>query len=456
MNSKQINFPKTFPVACHTDYVQSGGTFVVIQGMKQDGVQFIPTALEKGARTIVVGENVILDSAIESNILAHKAEVVRVPEPRRALAELSAQAYQSPAKSLKIIAITGTKGKSTTTFLIEHLLKSAGRKTALLSTVKNRIFDQEFSTKLTTQQPDYLNAFFAVCRDAGVEWVVMEVAAQAFSLYRVFGLEFELGIFTNFSREHGEFYPDQEDYFKAKCELLKQLKPGALLLLNADDPKVSELAKQSTKTAHRIGFFSQDHAFICPQLVGSFNAYNISAATAAVRDLGLQEVEIAHGLNTFPGVPGRLDRYPLANGAVAFIDYAHNPASFKAVLGELRLMTNQLIVVFGAGGDRDPVRRPAMGEIAARICDVVIVTSDNPRSEDPEVISAQIVAGVAEEDREKVIVEIDRERAVVMACEMIKNGGIVALLGKGPDEYQIVKGVTTPFSEREILKRFMA
>lgn len=456
MNSKQLSLPKTFPVACHTDYVQPGGTFVVIQGMKQDGAQFIPQALEKGASRIVVAKDLILDPIIEQKIREKGADIMRVDEPRRALAELSAAAYNFPAKSLKIIAITGTKGKSTTTFLIEHLLKSAGRKTALLSTVKNRILDQEFSTKLTTQQPDYLHTFFAACRDAEVEWVVMEVAAQAFSLYRVYGLEFELGIFTNFSREHGEFYPDQEDYFKAKCELLNQLKPGALLLLNEDDPKVAELAKLSAKSAHRIGFFSQNHAFICPQLVGSFNAYNIAAATAAVRDLGLQEVEIAHGLNTFPGVPGRLDRYPLANGATAFIDYAHNPASFKAVLGELRLMTNQLIVVFGAGGDRDPVRRPSMGEIAARICDVVIVTSDNPRSEDPVDISAQIVAGVAEDDRQKVTVENDREKAIVMACEMAKKGGIIAILGKGPDEYQIVKGVTTPFSEREILKRFMA
>lgn len=450
MNS-ELKFPKTYPVACHTDYVQQGGTFVVIQGMQLDGVNFIPVALEKGARTIVVGRDVVLDAAVNEKILKLGAHVLRVDEPRRALAELSAAAYNFPAKSLKIIAITGTKGKSTTTFLLEHLLRAAGKKTALLSTVKNMILGQEFSTKLTTQQPDYLQTFFAVSRDAGVEWVVMEVAAQAFSLYRVYGLEFEAGIFTNFSREHGEFYPDQNDYFMAKSQLLKHLKHQAPLFLNADDARVAALAKEYSFAQ----LYGKKHEFNCPQLVGTFNAYNIAAAAACAQALGLIHQQIAAGLMTFTGVPGRLDRYQLSNGAVAFIDYAHNPSSMEAVLVELRQMTNNLIVVFGAGGDRDPVKRPEMGKIAAHLGDVVIVTSDNPRSEDPFVIAEQIVSGVDSDDIEKLVVEIDREKAVIMACERAKRGSIIALLGKGPDEYQIVKGVTTPFSERGILKRFM-
>lgn len=448
----ELKIPETYRVACHTDHVEPGGTFVAIQGMEQDGVKFIPMALERGAKTIVVGRGVELDNKLYEQIRSAGAELVSVPEPRRALAELSAEAYDFPAESLKIIAITGTKGKSTTSFLLEHIFRAAGKKTALLSTVKNMILGHEFKTKLTTQQPDYLNVFFSLCVDAGVEWVVMEVAAQAFSLYRVHGLEFEAGIFTNFSREHGEFYPDQEDYYQAKLAITDYLKPGAPLCLNGNDQRVASVAKHYTPSY----LFNDRHDyFSCPQLVGSFNDYNIAAAVACAQKLGFTDQVIAAGLTSFTGVPGRLDRYPLANGAIAFIDYAHNPSSMQAVLVELRQMTENLIVVFGAGGDRDPVKRPEMGTIAARLADRVIITSDNPRSEDPAVIADQIVSGIGSDDIRKVIVELDRERAVIEACEGSKRESIIALLGKGPDEYQIVKGVTTPFSEREILKRFM-
>ncbi|MCL5436705.1 MAG: UDP-N-acetylmuramoyl-L-alanyl-D-glutamate--2,6-diaminopimelate ligase [Candidatus Dependentiae bacterium] len=450
MNTEKLSLPEIYPVACHTDHVGQGSTFVAIRGMKDDGIQFVPRAIERGAQRIVVADGVPVPSELVDTMNAQGLELIRVPEPRRALAELAAQAHDFPAQSLKIVATTGTKGKSTTTFLIEHLLRSAGKRTALLSTVKNTILGQPFPTKLTTQQPDYLQTFFALCRDAGVEWVAMEVAAQAFSLYRVHGLVFEAGVFTNFSREHGEFYPDQEDYFAAKCCLLRQLKPGAPLLLNADDVRVAALAAQYGGAE----LFSRAHPYSCPQLVGSFNAYNIAAAAGVVRALGLRDEEIGAGLATFAGVPGRLDRYALKNGAVAFIDYAHNQASMEAVLSQLRGMTDDLTVVFGAGGDRDPVKRPEMGRVAAQIGDAVFVTADNPRSEDPAAIAQQIVAGIPDQTRGKVVVELDRERAIVAACQRSRRGSIIALLGKGPDEYQIVKGVTIPFSERAILQRF--
>ncbi len=441
------NLLSSFPVACHTDFVQPGGTFVVIKGMQQDGINFIPQALEKGARTIVVGKDVFLTPELDLLIVERGAAVVRVDEPRRALAELSAKACGNPASKLKFIAITGTKGKSTTTFLVEHLLRTAGYKTALLSTVKNRICGVDYATKLTTQQPDYLNAFFSECVEEGVEWVAMEVAAQAFSLFRVYGLRFDVGLFTNFSREHGEFYKTQEDYFAAKKELLQQLAPQATLILNRDDKSVAALGAEHDS----ILYFDSTHSYACPQLVGKFNAYNIAAAASVLRALGVAEDLIQKGFLSFPGVPGRLDRYVLPNGAVAFIDYAHNPASYTAVLTELRSMTDNLIVMFGAGGDRDPVRRPLMGGIAATYADAVILTSDNPRSEDPVDITNQILAGIKLADSHKVIVELDREKAIHTAYAQSKKGSIIALLGKGPDEYQIIKGVTTPFSERAIL-----
>jgi len=445
MNLKKLC--ETLPVACHTDFVQKGGTFVAIKGMNSDGVTFIPLALEKGATTIVIQQNAVLTPEIDALIKKNGAAVLRVEDTRLALAQLSAIAFGHPAKKLKFIGITGTKGKTTTTFLVEHLLKSAGYKTALLSTVKNRINGVEYTTKLTTQQPDYLNAFFDQCVKAGVEWVVMEVAAQAFSLHRVHGITFDAGIFTNFSREHGEFYPSQDDYFAAKEQLLSYLKPGAPLVLNQDDNRVAALGTKHTPTL----FFTSNHPYTCPQLVGRFNAYNIAAATTCVKALGVEEQTIASALISFPGVAGRLDRVQLPNGATAFIDYAHNPASYQAVLSELRLLTNNLIVVFGAGGDRDPVRRPLMGDIASTIADLIVITSDNPRSEDPFAITQQILAGITQENAHKVIVELDRESAIRKAYARSQKGSIIALLGKGPDEYQIVKGVTTPFSERSIL-----
>ena len=443
-------FLSSFPVSCHTDTVQPGGTFVAIKGMQQDGLNFVELALQNGASRVVVSRESVL-SPEQLTLLREKGAVLeRVGDTRLALAQLSAEAQGYPARKLRFVGVTGTKGKTTTTFLIEHLLRESGFKTALLSTVKNKINGVDYKTKLTTQQPDYLHPFFKRCVDEGVEWVVMEVAAQAFSLHRVHGIVFEAGVFTNFSREHGEFYSTQEAYFAAKSGLLAQLKAGAPLFLNRDDRTVAQLGERYVPTV----FFSGEHPYQCPALVGAFNAYNIAVAGACARALGLTQKQIQQGFLSFNGVPGRLDRYSLPNKAIAFIDYAHNPASFEAVLGQLRGMTDHLIVVFGAGGDRDPVRRHLMGAVASRLADVVMLTTDNPRSEEPTAIVQAILAGVDGQKRGAVFVQLDREHAIREAYAHSHEGSIIALLGKGPDEYQIVKGVTTPFSEREILLSF--
>jgi UDP-N-acetylmuramoyl-L-alanyl-D-glutamate--2,6-diaminopimelate ligase len=442
------HFPKTLLVTCHTDSIGVGSTFVAIKGCKCDGVTFIPQALEKGATCIVVAEDAEVPCCTLKMIKQRDALLMRVADTRLALAQLSAQAYGYPAQSMKFIGITGTKGKTTTTFLLEHILRSAGYRTALTSTVKNSILGVDYPTALTTQQPDYLNAFFALCRDQKVQVVVLEVAAQAFSLHRVQGLLFDAAIFTNFSQEHGEFYPTQGEYFAAKAKIKQHLRLGAPLFYNADDIRVTQFAKT---VADRVPYTAA-HTYECPQLVGTFNAYNISAAVACARFWGLSESTIAAALKTFPGVPGRLDRYGLPNGAIAFIDKAHNPASFDAVLSALRSMTGHLVVVTGAGGDREKTKRPIMGDIASKIADLVVITSDNPRSEDAAVIAEQIVAGVVLENQHKVRVELDREKAIRLAYQLSSAGSIIALLGKGPDEYEQVGAMKHPFSEREILK----
>lgn len=444
-----ISLPTHYPVACHTDNVGPNTIFVAIKGMKSDGIQFIIPALEKGARTIIIEQGVVLDAATQAAVVAHHGTVQQVPNTRAALAELSAKAHNFPAEKLKIIGITGTKGKSTTTFLVEHMLRTAGYKTALLSTIKNKILTQEFPTQLTTQQPDYIHMFLAACVSAGVEWVVMEVAAQAFSLHRVDGILFDAAIFTNFSQEHAEFYPTLDSYFAAKSRIVDHLKPTAALILNAEDARVAQL-QDRVLNAH---FFSlaQDPNYSCPSLIGTFNRANIAACCKLAEVLGITPAQQQQALATFTGVPGRLEKYGLPNGATAFIDYAHNPSSYEAVLSTVRGHTPHLITIFGAGGERDVTKRPIMGGIAAQFADLIILTSDNPRSEDPAVIVEDIMAGIPADTRANVLVELDREKAIQLAYAHSRPGSIMIMLGKGPDEYQLVKGVKTYFSEREIV-----
>jgi len=473
---KKISLPKTFPVTCHTDYVGPGSIFVAIHGQKQNGVDFIPLALERGAKKIVVQSDAVIPVALQKEITAAGAQLLRVENTRLALAQMSAQAHDCPAKKLKILAVTGTKGKSSTVFMLEHLLRSAGYKTALLSTVHNKIDTTIFPAELTTAQPDYLHSFFCLCVQEGVEYVVLETAAQAFSLHRLHGILFAGGIFTNFAQEHAEFYATQDEYFAAKCQLFDQLHVGAPMFINADDNKGTGILKNYPEFfAFGLKEESADYkavpievgtslsccvctkqtsaTIICCALFGMFNAYNMLGAVALAHALGVSLEICAQAMTKFEAVPGRLERYELPNGAFCFIDYAHNPSSFDVVLSTLRTMTNQLVVVFGAGGDRDKTKRPQMGAIAASYADHVIVTTDNPRTEDPREIVADILVGIAKNNRAKIVCELDREKAIKIAYSLSKKNGIVALLSKGRDEYQIFGNKKVYFSEREILGR---
>lgn len=468
---KTIVMPTVYPVASHTDNVGVGSTFVAIQGKKQDGAQYCMLALEKGASKIVVQKELVLPIETEIAIKNNAVELVRVEDPRKALAQLSAQALGHPAKKLKIIAITGTKGKTTSTFLMEHILRSAGYKTALLSTVKNMIDGYSLKTHLTTQQPDYLHVFFDLCVTSGIDYVVMETAAQAFTLHRTAGLQFDGAIFTNFEREHSEFYDIIEDYFAAKCAIFNQVKSGAPVLVNADDswcqklmaqyavttfgltsPSVDFLAKEHSDRLCTISWQTGEQPIVAPSLVGRFNIYNVTGVFGLACKLGLSAQTIAAALQSFTSIPGRMERYALPNGAVSFIDYAHTPASFTNLLSLLRSMTDHLIVIFGAGGDRDRTKRPIMGKIAADLADVVILTMDNPRTENVETITDEIMVGIDSGNQHTVLRILDRKEAIAKAYELSRSGSIIALLGKGPDEYQIIGNAVIPFSEKTILK----
>lgn len=486
--------PQIYPVTCHTDHVGQGSTFVAIKGFKHDGTAYIATALEKGAATIVV-DQADVTNAVQQLCQQHGATLVAVADTRKELALRAGKALGNPASSLKIIGITGTKGKTTTTYIIDHILRDAGCKTALLGTIKNKILDEEVASEHTTPSSDYLQMFFHACVGAGVEYVVMEVSSHALSLDRVYGVQFTAVGFTNLAAEHMDFYPTLEDYFAAKTLLFDQVVPGGAIIINGDDEwglKACALISQKKEyDIHPIAFNVQHHQDICPvtdryvvdvlqnsleglklvvrrpgedalhgmtlhctRVFGLFNAYNIIMAFLVCKSLGLPDLVIKEQLSFFHGVPGRLQLHVLKNGARAFVDYAHNPSSFNEVLKTLRGMTKHLIVVFGCGGDRDTTKRPVMGQLATHYADKVIITDDNPRSEPREKIAQEIIAGIPEAQRSAVICQLDRHKAIKNAVQLSDKDSVIAILGKGHEQYYVAGDQTLYFDDMEEVRQY--
>ena len=475
---KNLDLPKIWPVACHTDQVGPGSTFVAVKGHATDGLQFVALALQKGATKIVVDQLAVTD---EMTCLAksYAAQLVGVENPRAALSTLSAQAWGYPARKLKIIGITGTKGKTTSVYALRHVLATAGKSVAMLTGVENMIGAQKFTANLTTPHPDYLQMFLAQCVQVGIEYVVMEVSAQALSLNRVDDVLFTGVIFTNQELEHSEFYASMEQYFAAKCAIFNLLHSAAVVVLNLDDAWVSKilqnnlilsqhqivtfgrtgvadyrlaLAEQNLLAGLEFTLQSQNGAetfsYKSAQLYGIFNAYNLAGVVLCAKQLGIAHDKIVAAVSSFISAPGRLEIYKLPNGAQGVVDYAHTPSSFDNVLSLLRQQTKHLIVIFGAGGGRDPIKRPIMGEIATKLCDVVILTNDNPRNEDAQTIIQHIMGS---QHPQKFLVELDRAKAIALAYQLSKSGSIIVLLGKGPDEYQIIGNQKYFFSDRQQL-----
>lgn len=467
-----IQIPSCWPVTQHTARISKGSTFVVIKGNKNNGIDFIKDALEKGASTIVVDQE--LPAPIHDIIKQYDARLMHVDNARATLADLCSAAYNRPQDKLKIIGITGTKGKTTTTFLTHHILQQAGFNTAMITGVKNYIAGQELPAELTTPHADYFYAFLNECVQAGVEYLVMEVSAQGLSLHRVDNVLFDGIIFTNLSQEHAEFYATMHDYFNAKVQLFERVKPATVQLINNNDTWTQQLHTQYPQ-ATTISFTTQadylltniqssfgglrfdiiDHnqayTITSPTLFGHFNAQNCANAFLMAFKLGIDAATITQAIKTFMGVPGRMEGYPMPNGALGIVDYAHTPSSYKEVLSAVRALTQDLIVVFGAGGERDATKRPVMGSIAAEFADKIIITSDNPRSEQADSIAQQIKAGIFDDKKAAVYIELDREIAIKKAYALSNNGSIIMVLGKGPDEYQIIGNNKFFFSDKQVI-----
>lgn len=438
-----------------------GTVYVAVRGGTADGHQFVEQAITQGALA-VVGEEPWAWGAVRTQEC-----YLDVPDSRRALGELASAFHDHPSRGLMMIGVTGTSGKTTTTYLIESILTEAGHKVGVIGTVNFRIGEKILPSTHTTPGAPELQALLAQMRDEGADAVVMEVSSHALKQSRVAGVAFDGMVFNNLSPEHLDFHPDMEDYYQSKKLLFTQMADTAWrggkrprAAINAEDAYgarlLEELAHTSGESIVPEGFGTKipDVAFevgvegirgsyrsvaIRSSLIGSFNAANIAAAVSITRQLGIASDSVSEGIAALRAVPGRLERVPNAKGIHVLVDYAHKPDALEKVLqtlGEMR-QGHRLICVLGCGGDRDRTKRPVMGGIAVRLSDLALITSDNPRSEDPGAIIAEIVAGT--QGATNYVVEGDRRLAIYQAIAAARSGDIVVIAGKGHEDYQILR-----------------
>jgi UDP-N-acetylmuramoyl-L-alanyl-D-glutamate--2,6-diaminopimelate ligase len=423
--------------------VTPGTLFFCVPGFTRDGHDYAPEAIARGAVALVV-----------QRPLGLGVPEVLVDDVRAAMAPAAAAFHGDPTADLKAIGITGTNGKTTTAFLVRGLLEAAGRATGLLGTVNAVVGGAERPMARTTPEAIDLQRMFAEMRDAGDEAVVMEVSSHALALHRADAIHWAVAVFTNLTQDHLDFHPTMEDYFLAKRRLFEA--GPEVAAINVDDPYGARLAKdvpgairfgidspdaqlRATGVASDAGgsTFTVDGLALRSPLPGRFNVLNVLGAVAAVRALGVDGACIAEALPNAARVPGRFEPVDEGQPFAVLVDYAHTPDSLENVLRTARPLTaGRLVVVFGAGGDRDRAKRPLMGAVACRHADVVVVTSDNPRSEDPEAIVAEILRGCDA----GVEVEVDRRAAIDRAIGMAQEGDIVVIAGKGHEQGQEFEG----------------
>jgi UDP-N-acetylmuramoyl-L-alanyl-D-glutamate--2,6-diaminopimelate ligase len=450
--------------------VRSGDLFAALSGASTHGARYLGDAIECGAVAVLTdaaGVAEIGDHAGSVPVLVH-------PDPRSVLGELAATVYDRPSERLAVIGVTGTSGKTTTTYLIEAGLRAAGRKVGLIGTIGLRINGVDVPSALTTPEAPALQAQLAAMAERGVDSVVMEVSSHALTLGRVDGVHFAVGGFTNLSRDHLDFHPTMADYFEAKARLFAPSSPlrarravvcvdddaglqmanraEAAITVSAQGRSADWRALDVTADAGEQEFTAVDpagmHHRVGIPLPGDYNVANCLVALAVIDALGVSPEQASSGLR-HTRVPGRLEQVDRGQDFLALVDYAHKPGALGAVLESLRRPDGRLAVVFGAGGDRDPGKRAPMGRIAAELADLVIVTDDNPRSEDPAAIRREILVGAAEAGGAARVVEIgDRRAAIDYAVAWAASGDVVLITGKGHETGQTRGGQTSPFDDR--------
>ena len=451
--------------------VKEGFLFIAIKGFSTDGHQYVENAIENGAVAVMVEEGCNLkELKIPANVT-----VIMSPNTRRALAITASNFYGNPSRKFKLIGVTGTKGKTTTTFMIKEILEKAGKKVGLIGTIATYINGKKIKdSDRTTPEGLELQQIFAQMVKEGVEAVVMEVSSQSLKLHRVDGCQFDIVLFTNFSEDHisKNEHPDMEDYFQSKLKLFKMCKVG---IVNTDDLHGAKipgmfpdsdittygidnyaklLAKDITITNSYVDFkvkITDRNERVKTGIPGRFSVYNSLAAICVAQKFGISPEIIKEALLEVR-VPGRSELVDNKLEIPIMIDYAHSPESLQNILQAVKSYTRgKVISVFGCGGDRDSSKRPIMGEISGRIADFTFITSDNPRTEDPEKIVEQIEEGM-KKTKGKYKVVVDRTEAIKEAIQMATKRDIIVLAGKGHEPYQEINGVKHSFDERIIVR----
>ncbi|HOV79789.1 MAG TPA: UDP-N-acetylmuramoyl-L-alanyl-D-glutamate--2,6-diaminopimelate ligase [Bacillota bacterium] len=468
-------------VNCETDIIVNGITydsrrvkpgclFVAVKGFKHDGHDYIEDAVERGASAVVAERKVTVPAGVAWAV---------VPDSRRALALLSARFFGYPSLKMRMIGVTGTNGKTTTASLLTAVLKAAGEKTGLIGTVHNLIGDKVLPVSHTTPESADLQELLHDMAAAGVGSCVMEVSSHALALHRVEGCEFDVAVFTNLTQDHLDFHSGMEDYLESKLRLFSSLggfnrkKGGKYAVINADDAYAGRFSQAAGGNVCTYGLkgpadvLAEDisvtpggvmfgvtgkwgRCFLNLKITGMFNVYNALAAFTAAAAIGVPLETIRKGLENSPGVAGRFELVDAGQDFSVIVDYAHTPDGLENVLRTARQITEKrLITVFGCGGDRDRAKRPLMGEIAVKYSDYSVITSDNPRTEDPLKIINDIEQGVKTgSERASYTVEPDRRKAIRLAVKTAGRGDVVVIAGKGHEDYQIIGTVKYPFDDR--------
>ncbi len=452
-------------VAYDSRNVVAGSLFVAVNGAQVDGHNYIQAAIDAGATSVVC-------EFIPTVRVANVA-YVQVVNSALALGVIAANFYEQPSKEIKLIGITGTNGKTTSVTLLYDLFRLFGKNVGLISTVVNKINTKAIASTHTTPNVLDLNLLLRQMVDDGCEYCFMEVSSHAVDQHRIYGVDFVGGVFTNISRDHLDYHKTFENYIEAKKGFFDALLDNAFALVNADQVQSRVMvedtkAKVYTYSVNTVSDFKTkiienrfdglhveiDLKEVYLKLIGDFNAYNASVAYAVAILLGMDSLETLAGLSNLEPPAGRFQQYASQSGVVAIVDYAHTPDALDNVLNtikNIRTGNERVITVVGCGGDRDKGKRPLMAEIAARLSDQVILTSDNPRSEDPDVIIAEMRTGVAPQDYKKVLAITNRKEAINTACALAQGRDILLIAGKGHENYQIINGETYPFDDYKII-----
>ena len=449
--------------------ISNNDVFIAIRGTISDGHDFIETAINKGAIAI------ICDTFPE--IIVPGITYIQVKDTNKAMAFMAANYFENPSQKLKLVGITGTNGKTTVASLLYQLFQKAGYKVGLLSTVKILVGTKEYKATHTTPDSITINHYLKEMVDEGIEYCFMEVSSHGIHQKRTEGLQFAGGVFTNLSHDHLDYHPTFSEYRDVKKSFFDNLPKTAFALSNSDDKNGSVMLQNTAarKLTYALKTYSDYKAQILEnqlsglllkindnevwvRLIGTFNAYNLLAIYGTAVELGLESLEVLRLLSELESVSGRFQFIVSKGNITAIVDYAHTPDALENVLktiNDIRTKNEQLITVVGCGGDRDKTKRPIMADIASTLSDRIIITSDNPRTENPETIIAEMEQGVAPQNFKKTVSISDRKQAIKAACQLAQANDIILIAGKGHETYQEINGVRHDFDDMKIVKEML-